>query len=427
MASIVDQFRSSFKISSVSSLQLFQLTRYAGFTLIGIAFAKMGISKSEIGQYETFMLITGTCSFFWIAGLMNSMLAIYATQQEEEKKRLLFTTFSLLIAMSLTAGLVQLFIPGGSRLVLGYLLFNNAAYMVEYILFLTGQRRKLIVYGIVIAVIQLGLCVWSEYNFDNMDWTLSMLVTTALIKFAYVLWQVRINTIIHFDFRKIKYLFLLALPLMMSFFVTGSAEYIDGYIVKHYFSIADFSVFRYGSHDFPFFTILAATLSMSLIPKVAENLSTGLESIKKESLRYMHFFFPTAIAVILLSKWLFTIFFSPQFTQSGQVFAVLMLLTIPRMVFPQTILTALKANRLILLVAVAEMLVNLSASLLLAPHFGLEGVAMGTVIAFTAEKIMMSSILYVKYKISPLQFIPLRAYLAYSIATIAVYVASLYL
>ena len=424
MDSLLTRLKSQLRLSTVSSLQLFQLTRYSGFVLIGISFARLGIAKSEIGRFETFLWLMGLFSFFWIAGLMNSMLATYPRQTEADKKQLLFSTFSLILMLSAVAGVVQLF-AGGSALGLAYLLLNNASYVVEYILFLQDHRRRLIIYGVAMSVIQFLLCIIPAYIYGDTHYSMYGLIIAAGIKFIYIVYLLRQHTLTEFRIEKIKQLFLLSLPLMASFFVNGSAEYIDGAVVKHYFTLADFSVFRYGSRDFPLFTILAATLSMSMIPKVAEDLSAGLDTIRSQSLRYMHFFFPLAIVLILCGKWLFTLFFTVQFAESGSIFVALMLLTIPRLMFPQTILTGLKENRLILVTAIIEMLINIVVSVVLAQHFGLVGVAFGTVTAFISEKMLMIAFLYYKYDILPSRYISFAPFAIYSALTILSYLLSL--
>jgi len=384
----------------------------------------MGMAKTEIGHFEKFLWLMNLFSFFWIAGLMNSMLATYGGQSDRDKKQLLFTTFCLILLISALAGGVQ-WITGGSVLGLAYLLMNTASYVVEYILFLQDHRRRLIIYGITMAAVQFLLCVAPVYIYGDIHYSLYGLLITAGIKFIYIVYLLRRHTLTEFQWVKLRQLFLLALPLMASFFVNGSADLIDGAVVQRYFTLADFSVFRYGARDFPLFTILAATLSMSMIPKVAENLSEGLDSIRRESLRYMHFFFPLAIALILCSKWLFILFFTSSFIVSGQIFAALMLLTIPRLMFPQTILTALRENKLILVSAIVEMLINIVASVLLAQQYGLVGVAYGTVIAFVAEKILMTAILYYKYDISATRYISFVPFFIYSLLTVLSYLISL--
>jgi len=141
----------------------------------------------------------------------------------------------------------------------------------------------------------------------------------------------------------------------------------------------------------------------------------------------MHFFFPMAIMLIICSKWLFILFFTSSFTDSGRIFAALMLLTIPRLLFPQTILTAMKENKLILICAIVEMLINIVASVLLAQRFGLIGVAYGTVIAFVAEKMLMSVILYYKHNISPSRYISFLPFSIYSGVVIFAYFLSFFL
>jgi O-antigen/teichoic acid export membrane protein len=447
---MLTRLRSQWRLSALSGLQIFQFTRYAGFVLIGMCFAKLGISRTEIGRFESFLWLMGLFSFFWIAGLMNSMLAIYPRRTEAEKKQLFFTAFCLIFLLSSVAGLVQLLVPGGSALGLAYLLLNNVSYIIEYILFLNGSKRKLIIYGIAMAVVQLLLCVAPAYIYGDTHYSVYGLLAVAGIKFIYIVYLLQgrfTSKSSEGDFNsqpgtlkegfesvkfpigdlglKVKGLFLLSLPLMLGLFVNGSAEYIDGAVVRHYFTLADFSVFRYGSKEFPLFTILAATLSMSMIPRVAEDLALGLDNIRRESLRYMHFFFPLAIALIISGQWLFTTFFSPQFAVSGRVFAALMLLTAPRLLFPQTVLTALKENRMILICAIAEMIINIVASVILARSYGLVGVAYGTIIAFTAEKLLMAAILYYRHGIPAYRYVSPMPFAVYTALTLSAYVFSL--
>ena len=47
-----------FKLSNLSSLQLFQIIRYGTFVLVGICFAQLHLAQSEIGQFETFILVS---------------------------------------------------------------------------------------------------------------------------------------------------------------------------------------------------------------------------------------------------------------------------------------------------------------------------------------------------------------------------------
>ena len=80
-----------FNFNKLASLQIFQLLRYSAFVLIGIGFAKLHLTQTDIGRFETFIMISGMVSFFWVGGIINSTLALYPNKSEAEKKvRLIF-------------------------------------------------------------------------------------------------------------------------------------------------------------------------------------------------------------------------------------------------------------------------------------------------------------------------------------------------
>ncbi len=402
-------------------MQLFQLIRYGSFLLIGIAFAKLQVPKEDISTYESFLWLVGFFSFFWIAGNINVLLTLYPKKSEEEKKELLFNTFCILSFLSVVAAII---LYPFSELGAIYLVFNNVAYLTEYILFLNNKKKTLLYYGISVALVQVLLCVLPIYLGYGISLSILALIYVALFKALYLLYLLQKFSRFHFNKEMVRHSIQLALPLLVSFFISGSAEYIDGWIVKSQFSLADFSVFRFGSREFPLFTILASTLSMSLIPAVAKDKKQGIATIYEQSKKYMHYFFPIAIVLTICSKWIFIVAFSSAFEESGKLFAALLLLTIPRLVFPQTILTALQKNKWILFASISEMLVNIIASILLAKQFGLIGVAYGTVLAFVFEKLLLTIILYKEEKIKPQQYIPLRTLFIYSLLLVLSFAAS---
>ncbi len=70
------------------------------------------------------------------------------------------------------------------------------------------------------------------------------------------------------DWALLKQHLLLALPILLAIFVSGSSEYIDGLIVKNMhrkFGEVGFAVFRYGAKELPILLIVANTLSTAMI------------------------------------------------------------------------------------------------------------------------------------------------------------------
>ena len=64
-------------IDNISGLQLFQLMRFVIFFIISIVFTKSHLTRAEIGSWEMFMFIAGLLSFFWVTGVIQSLLPLY--------------------------------------------------------------------------------------------------------------------------------------------------------------------------------------------------------------------------------------------------------------------------------------------------------------------------------------------------------------
>ena len=93
---------------------------------------------------------------------------------------------------------------------------------------------------------------------------------------------------------------------------------------------------------------------------------------------------------------------------------VYLLLTIPRLVFPQTILIGRKKTRVTMFAAIIEQAVNIPLSLFLVRPYGVVGVALATFIVYTLEKAFLAWYLWYKMKIKPGEYIPLTVFAIYS-------------
>jgi O-antigen/teichoic acid export membrane protein len=105
---------------------------------------------------------------------------------------------------------------------------------------------------------------------------------------------------------------------------------------------------------------------------------------------------------------------TPAYRDSAIIFNVYLLLLIPRTIFPQTILNGTKNTQWIMKGSMIDMTLNLAASWIFMKLFGLIGIAMGTVLSFSAEKIYLSYILKTKMNIDFNKYIPLYWWMGYS-------------
>jgi len=150
----------------------------------------------------------------------------------------------------------------------------------------------------------------------------------------------------------------------------------------------------------------------------------SMRELKRETAGLMHIVFPFSIALILSSHFIYPLFFSTAFAQSASVFNIYLLLAIARVCFPQTLVMALGRNDLIFKTALIELPVNIVCSLGLLFVAGIEGVAWGTVIAFSTEKVILYVRLRRETPFRLIDFHPVKLWLIYSCILLGAYVVS---
>ena len=146
-------------IDNISGLQLFQLMKSVIFFIISIVFTKSSMSLQDLGQWEMFMFIGGLITFFWVTGIIQSLLTLYNRNKTyrkfgdngEEKSPEIFNAFLLLCFFS-----VLIFILGHSlkenfsvfhnrgnvtfiNLLLLYILLSSPVCLIEYIYLLNNR------------------------------------------------------------------------------------------------------------------------------------------------------------------------------------------------------------------------------------------------------------------------------------------------
>ncbi|MCD4770115.1 MAG: polysaccharide biosynthesis C-terminal domain-containing protein, partial [Bacteroidales bacterium] len=177
-----------------------------------------------------------------------------------------------------------------------------------------------------------------------------------------------------------------------------------------------FAIFRYGAKEFPLVLVMATGLSNALLPNFStrSNIKESLFTLKKRSGRLMHYMFPASVVMLIFSRWLYPRMFTPEFIRSADIFMIYILLVIPRLVFPQTIIIGRKRTRVTLIAALLELSLNIPLSLWLVKSYGAVGVAVATFIVYSLEKVGLAAYVWVKMKIKPGEYIPIVTYLLYS-------------
>jgi O-antigen/teichoic acid export membrane protein len=408
------------------------------FFIISIVLTKSHLTSFEIGQFEGFMFIAGLMTFFWVTGINQSLLPLYNRNRTyrklgengPDKSPEIFNAFLLLCFFSLL-----LFILGQSfksyfsvfhykgnvpyiNLLLLYILLSSPVCLIEYIYLLNNRSYRIFQYGLYTYSAQLLLIIAPLLFGKDIIWALYGLIVVTLGRWVWLIILLRRYTEMKVSWEFIKEHLYLGTPLIITTLISGSAQYIDGFIVSTVFrDPAMFAWFRYGAKEFPLVLMLANGLSSAMLSEFStrEKMKESLEKIKEKSKKLMHLLFPSTALIMLLARWGYPIVFREEFHRSSSIFLVYSLMIIPRLVFPQTILIGRKKTQITLVAALLELAVNIPLSLLMIKwNYGLVGVALASFIAYLVNNAFLVVYLWVKMKIKPAEYIPVRIFAIYS-------------
>lgn len=426
-------------IDNISGLQIFQLMKFTAFLIISIVFTKSHLTRAEIGSWEMFLFIAGLMSFFWVTGIIQSLLPLYHRNKTFRKLGVnstgkspeIFNAFLLLCFFSLLffafghsiKNSVSVFHFTGNvpfiNLLLLYLLLSSPVCLIEYIYLLNNRSYRIFQYGLYTFLAQLILVIVPILSGKDIIWSIYGLLVISVGRWIWLLILLRRYSEIRVSWEFMKEHLYLGTPLIITSLISGSAQYVDGIIVSAvYRDPAMFAWFRYGAKEFPLVLLLANGLSNAMLPEFStrSRMKESLEKIKLKSKKLMHLLFPISMVIMLFTRWFYPRLFNPEFHKSAGIFMVYTLLIIPRLVFPQTIIVGRKKTHITLFAAFIEIALNIPLSLLMIKWgYGIVGVAVSTLIVYIIAKIILVGYVWAKMGIKPSEYIPLKAFAVYSV------------
>lgn len=410
--------------------------------LIGVVFAKSGISTSQIGQYETLLLLAGAVSFFWLNGLVQGFLPLVKKEEVDHKSPVLFNVFYLVTGLALLACLFLIGFENSIadlllkkqgipyfKYLLIYSVISAPASLVEYIYLIKKQGNQIVLYGLLSFFLMFFLVILPVVSGSGMEYSIAGLIVSTLFRFGWLLLLLLRNAATTFDGAFIRRHLRSSMPLILSFFLGGSAGYIDSFIVTSYFDDATFAVFRYGARELPLVLLVANAFSISMLPGFADpsQLQANLQKIRSNAQKLGDWMFPLSGVFMILSPWAFPLVFSAEFQQSATIFNIYLLLIISRLLFPQTILIGLQKTRLIMWASFMEIIVNVCLSLLFVRIWGLPGVAYATVVAYLFEKVVLMGFVSKSCNLSVSSYLNVSRHVLYSLLLVLEFVVIEYL
>lgn len=428
-----------FELNTTRALQIYNLLRQGALIVTSVLLAKSWLTVADIGAYELLLYIGYTLSFWWVSGLIQGLLTIHPQLSELGQKQLVFNVYLLFTAVSIILftlflvfpkSLLQLLTGQTSirffEILLFFILLSFPTYLLENLLLLQKKIKEIVVYGIFSFLVQplaIMLPVWGGLDFS---WSMVGLTTITGIKHLWLFINVWQNGSWQFHWQLINKLIYLSTPLIIYALLGGINIAFDNWLVNFHYKgdPAQFAIFRYGAQELPLTLALSNALSVAMLPEIAKNLPEALAAIKVKSLRLFHFLFPLCIVIMLTDRWLFPLVFNPVFKASVPVFNLFLLILISRLVFARTLLVGLQANKEVLVISIFELILNGIVSFILLQTWGMIGVAMGTLVAYTFEKILLCAYLYIRFGVPVGAYTALRWFSFYSLALLAAYYLS---
>ncbi len=427
--------------TNVGALQLFHALRQGSILLISILLAQSALATDAIGTYEQLLFIGYALSFFWLDGLIQSMLTLYPKQADAERPAFRFQAYVLFAGLSLLLwSLLQI---GEGRIVpfltandslpyydlfTAYLALNVPTYLLEHFFQLDQRPPRIVAFGLLSFVGQLVVViapVWLGWDFR---WSFVGLLALGAVKHAWLLAYLFGHARPGWNRKVMQQWLVLAAPLIAYALLGGLAQTFDGWLVNYAFEgdQSRFAIWRYGARELPFSLAMVGAFNTAFLPILSEDRDAGLAQMKRQSRWLFHLLFPVTMILLLTSRWWFPWLFSGDFTASVPVFNLFLLIVISRLIFSRTILMALQANTAILFISGVELLINIGLSFALVGPMGLAGIALATVIAFTFEKIMLILLLYRRFGVGLSRYADVRLLLLYSLGVLGCYVVSLF-
>jgi hypothetical protein len=416
------------------------------FLIISIVFTKSHLTRSEIGQWEMFMFIAGLMTFFWVTGIIQSLLPLYHRNKTYRKigdngttkSPEIFNAFLLLCFFSLLFFILghslknnfSVFHFSGNvpyiNLLLLYILLSSPVCLIEYIYLLNNRSYRIFQYGLYTFTAQLILIIVPIILGKDIIWSIYGLLSITLFRWVWLIILLRRYTEMRISVEFMKEHLYLGTPLILTSLISGSAQYTDGVIISAvYRDPAMFAWFRYGAKEFPLVLMLANGLSNAMLPEFStrERMKESLAKIRVKSKRLMHILFPSAMVMMLFTRWIYPRMFNPEFQKSADIFLIYSLLIIPRLVFPQTVIVGRKKTHITLIAAILELAINIPLSLFMIKwNYGLVGVALSTFLAYVIGKMFLTGYLWIKMKIKPSEYIPVRLYALYCLALALIFI-----
>jgi len=435
------------KVGLTPGLQALNLSRVATSFGLAIGLARWSYTPAQLAPYESLWVVYGLASFAFSAGLLQHVLSVVGGAPLHRKAALFGRAQRWTLQLAgFWGGLVAAVgwwtagANGPDLLALFMAAFAAAQFgslLLEYRLVLANRVRAMLTLAAGTALANLMAGLVGLYWADEL-WGLAagLAAVNVLRLAAAVVLQQRVSGYARGATRSIsdrigRWQLRKAWPLVAQAAIGGSLLYLDSAAVALFLGEEDFVLFRYGSREFPLVRVLAAGVSSGIVIRLAQagvgrrqttERSAALATTQREIAKLCHLTFPLTLLLMVFAEPVFRWVYGEAYVAAVPVFQWLLLVTLPRLVFPQSFLVAAHRNRDQLLISLQEWWVHLVLVVLLLPFVGLVGAAIAAVAADLLEKVLLFRKAE-QYQLGAVRAFPWWTWSLYSLLLVGAFVA----
>ena len=369
-------------------------------TMLGLA--NVGLTLAEVGNFEALRYLGFALTAFWLNALGTAFLRV---RQDTNHAERWFVYYLLIVLL-------------GSLLVFG--LFASGTHLLGAMLIDTPDVQFGLAFGTYLMGTLAGSAVEQEaiadrasgrllaYSLSSNGLQLVVFLGALLLGFPMVLamWTLAASAVYRVAWAALRYLRKqdVRLPLAVErqqFWSTASSLSLYGLaaaavvIVDHAlvgYSAQDpkqsMSIWRYGAQELPLLVGVVSGLNATALAERQDGDALMLDNLKRRTVRLSSLILPAAILLMATSRWWFPFLFTEAFAPSHVLFNTLLLIVPTRLVLTTPLLISHDLHAQMTRVGVIENVINIVISLALVPFIGMLGIAIGTVVAFSIERLV---------------------------------------
>jgi len=381
------------------------------------------LSRAEYGNYEQVWLVYN--SFLPLIGYGLASSVYFHSARED--KRLVYSSAGILTAfvgivsgifLAILAPVIAELLNAQAlttyiRIFAVYAVVSSPSLIFESV-FITEHRVGLLLVGNILMSALLAMVIFvSAVFYHSLTLIFMAIGFVGIVKSLYLF-------IYLFRQRKIAYSGLspvmkaqlfYAVPIIVSSITGTLSRQVDRYLVTLFYSPDQFAIYTIGAKEIPMIAVITGSASEVLFPVFSELGSN--EMVKKFVEIWKNSISKTAVFLLPMMAFLFfatkdfmEFFFGEKYIPSAGIFRILLMLVPLRLAFYSSAMLSLGKQKLFMYSSIAELFLSGGISYVLIQAFGIEGAAVGKVLATYIQVTFLAGVLIVALKTSIIEFFP---------------------